>query len=47
MTATVTIENGAIHIRFVHPPDSAVRAGITQRSANRNAPGILPAAACL
>jgi len=28
MTATVTLENGAIHIRFVHPPDSAVRAGI-------------------
>src|SRR3990167_9404364 len=28
MTATITLEIGAIHIRFVYPPDSAVRAGI-------------------
>ena len=26
--AMITIENGAIHIRFAAPPDSAVRAGI-------------------
>ena len=26
--ATITLENGAIHIRFATPPDSAVRAGI-------------------
>ena len=26
--ATITLENGAIHIRFAAPPDSAIRAGI-------------------